>query len=349
MDLAVGVGPAGQGQPARPASAVGAGRRRCGPRRATTSPRACWRSRTAPPRSPRTAPRPRGTPRRPTRRSSSAAAGTGVGVRVGQGPGRDAQVQLTVLEHGAPVAALGQAGAPPRGERDVPGRGRGQGHQLALEPRGGQRVRAVADHVGQAARAAQAAARRVALEPDVLELATVVGTTDAGAGPRRRVVDHHVAGGGEPDDHHEVPVARADRSAGQLAARERDRRDDGDARADERLEVAQGREPGHERVPRVARGVGGVEGPVARAVVPVVEGHPRGVVDGAVDVRLPHPGVLRAAAAASCSSRAPSRSRSASTRPRRRRRTAGTRRRAPSASSAARRARRREPHRVARW
>ncbi len=137
------------------------------------------------------------------------------------------------------------------------------------------------------------AAARVALQPGVLELAAVVGAAHAAAGPRGRVVDHHVAAAGEADDHHEVAVAGADRGTAERPAPEGDRGDDRDPGLDHLLDPAQGREPGHERVPGPPRGVGGVERPVAGAVVAVVEGHPRRVVDRPVDVRLPHPGVRR--------------------------------------------------------
>ena len=208
MDLPVGVGPQGEGEPAGPAAPGGvlAGRG-AGLDQQPRVARASRRSRTAPARSPRSRTRPPGTPRRPTRSRPRRRLGA-VGVGVGERPGRGAQASPPSSSDGAEVAALGQAGEPaPRGERDVPGGHGGERHQGAPGGAGGQRVRAVADDVGQAAGAAHAAARRVALEPGVLELAAVIGTTDPGAGPRRRVVDHHVAGAGEPDDHHQVPVA----------------------------------------------------------------------------------------------------------------------------------------------
>ncbi len=61
---------------------------------------------------------------------------------------------------------------------------------------------------------------------------------------RRGVVDDHVAVGGEADDHDEVAVARGDVRAGQLAAAERDRGDQRDARGDEVLGLAQRRAAG---------------------------------------------------------------------------------------------------------
>ena len=73
-----------------------------------------------------------------------------------------------------------------------------------------QRVVVVGDHVDQAA------GRR---QPDVLELATVVGAPHAAVGPRRRVVDDDVAVPAEADDHQQVAGGRRDRRAVELAGR----------------------------------------------------------------------------------------------------------------------------------
>src|SRR5205085_1676046 len=129
-----------------------------------------------------------------------------------------------------------------------------------------QGVGGVADDVRQAAGATHAAARGVALEPGVLELAAAVGTTHAGAGGGGRVVHDDVAGPGEADDDHQVAVGGVDRRPGELAGTEGDRGDDGDARPDEALDASQRAEAGDEAVAGAAGGVGGVEGPVARAV-----------------------------------------------------------------------------------
>src|SRR3954471_5469930 len=157
------------------------------------------------------------------------------------------------------AAAWNDATAPRNSDtsRTLPGSEAPDG-RLPVARRRRQRVRQVVDDVCGAAGAPQ---------PGLLELGAVVGPAYPGGGGCRRVVDHHVAGGGEPHDHQQVPGGRRDRGPGQTTGREGDRGDDRHAGGDERLGLGQRPQPGDEGGEPPRGGVRGVERPIPRALV----------------------------------------------------------------------------------
>src|SRR5262249_23059737 len=129
-------------------------------------------------------------------------------------------------------------------------------------------------------------------EPDVLELVALVDAADGGVGGGGRVVGDHVAGRGEADDGHQVAGGAVARAV-EVGLEEGLGGDDRDAGVDEAFGVGEGGQPGDDALEvGVGGGVGGVEGPVAAALVLVVVGVAGGVADLGVGVGGVHPGEL---------------------------------------------------------
>src|SRR5580765_6668757 len=106
-------------------------------------------------------------------------------------------------------------------------------------------------------------------DPRPFELLAVVDMPDERVVERGRVVGDHVPGRRETTDHHQVAVRALDRGV-QLVRLPRDRRDERDARLDERLGLAQVVQGGDVTDQAAGGCVRRVERPVAGAVVVVV-------------------------------------------------------------------------------
>ena len=129
------------------------------------------------------------------------------------------------------------------------------------------------DHIDDAARRSH---------PVLLELGSVVGALHGRVACRGGIVHHRVPEPIETDDDEQVSVRALEQEPVELVRGERDRRDERDSCFDELLGLGQRMELRDLAIEAEVDRVGDVEGPVTRAVVVVVEGVVRGVVDSRV-------------------------------------------------------------------